>query len=164
MQNATVGTSALAEGKDDKQGSVVTNLKSLIEQVQASIVLVETAIAREFAAELCDGNQEAAADIFVLDDVTPPYERAHAALKASDTGLGAALQFILDAERSGMPDIKAAAVARRADKARGDLQLVEGLVPDIVEPVGLGHARADAGTDEVEKEQSEIRANRARTA
>jgi hypothetical protein len=154
MQNAAVGTSALVEGKDDKQGSLVTNLKSLIEQVQASIALVETAIAREFGAELRDGNQEAAADIFVLDDVTPPYEQAHAALKASDAQLGAALQFIPDAKRSEMPDIKAAAVASRADQARGDLQLVEGLVPDIVEPVGLGHARADAGIDEVEKEQS----------
>jgi hypothetical protein len=53
---------------------------------------VETAIAREFAAEFCDGNhQETTADILVLD-VTPPYKRAYAALKASDTGLGAALQ------------------------------------------------------------------------
>jgi hypothetical protein len=34
-------------------------------------------------------------------DVTPPYKRAHAALKASDAGLGTALQFILDAKRSG---------------------------------------------------------------
>ncbi len=101
MQNAAVGHSALAEGQDDNHGSVVADLKLLIEQVQASIALVETAIAREFAAELCDGNQEAAADIFVLDDVTPPYERAHAALKATDTGLGAALQFILDAKHSG---------------------------------------------------------------
>jgi nicotinate-nucleotide pyrophosphorylase len=101
MQNAAVGTSALAEGQHDNHSSVVASLKSLIEQVQASIALVETAIATEFAAEFCDGNREAAADIFVLDDVTPPYEQAHAALKASDTGLGAALQFILDANRSG---------------------------------------------------------------
>jgi hypothetical protein len=103
MQNAAAGGySALAEGQDDNHGSVVANLKSLIEQVQASIVLIETAIAREFAAEFCDGNrQETAADIFVLDDVTPPYERAHAALKTSDAGLCAALQFILDTKRSG---------------------------------------------------------------
>ena len=47
MQNAAGGTSVLAEGRDDNQGSVVANLKSLIEQVQASIALVETAIARE---------------------------------------------------------------------------------------------------------------------
>jgi hypothetical protein len=101
MQNAAVGYSALAEGQDNNHGSVVANLKSLIEQVRASIALVETAIASEFAAEFCDGNQEAAADIFVLDDVAPPYERAHAVLKASDTGLGAAVQFILDTKRSG---------------------------------------------------------------
>jgi hypothetical protein len=48
MQNAAAGGySALAEGQDDNHGSVVANLKSLIEQVQASIVLIETAIARE---------------------------------------------------------------------------------------------------------------------
>ena len=34
----------------------------------------------------------------MLDDVTPPYEKAHAALKASGVGLGAALQLILDAK------------------------------------------------------------------
>jgi hypothetical protein len=107
MQNAAGGTSVLAEGRDDNQGSVVANLKSLIEQVQASIALVETAIAREFAAELCDGNQEAAADIFVLDDVTLPYERAHAALKASDTGLGATLRLFW------MPSIREVNAARR---------------------------------------------------
>jgi hypothetical protein len=101
MRNAAVGTSALAEGQDDNHGSVIANLKSLIEHVQASIALVETPIAREFTAEFCDGNQEAAADIFVLDDVTPPYERAHAALKAFRYRSGAALQFILDAKRSG---------------------------------------------------------------
>jgi hypothetical protein len=58
MQNAAVGYSALAEGQDNNHGSVVANLKSLIEQVRASIALVETAIASEFAAEFCDGNQK----------------------------------------------------------------------------------------------------------
>lgn len=102
MQNAAAGgTSALAEGEADNYGSVVANLRSLIGQVQASIALVETAIAKEFAAEFCDGNQDAAADIFVLDDITPPYEQAHAALKASDAGLGAALRLILDVKSSG---------------------------------------------------------------
>jgi hypothetical protein len=95
MQNAAAaGYPVLTEGQDDNYRSVVANLKSLIGHVQAGIALVETAIAREFS----DGNQEAAADIFVLDDVTPPFEKAHAALKASDTGLGTALQFILDAK------------------------------------------------------------------
>jgi len=130
MRNAAVGTSALGECQDDNHGSVVANLKSLIEHVQASIALVEIAIAREFTAEFCDGNQEAAADIFVLDDVTPPYERAHAALKASDTGPGAALQFILDAKRSGGERCE---TSRRARNDRACLERDE---------IGLNHHRA----------------------
>ncbi len=91
---ATGGSSVQTEGEVDNHGSVVVNLQSLIGHIQASIALVEAAVASEF----CDGNQDAAADIFVLDDVTPPYEKAHAALKASNAGLGAALQLILDAK------------------------------------------------------------------
>jgi hypothetical protein len=95
MRNAaTGGSSVQTEGEADNHGSVVANLQSLIGHIQASIALVEAAVASEF----CDGNQDAAADIFVLDDVTPPYEKAHAALKASNAGLGAALQLILDAK------------------------------------------------------------------
>jgi len=94
MRNAaTGGSSVQTEGEVDNHGSVVANLQSLIGHIQASIALAEAAVASEF----CDGNQDAAADIFVLD-VTPPYEKAHAALKASDAGLGAALQLILDAK------------------------------------------------------------------
>jgi hypothetical protein len=82
------------ESEVDNHGSVVVNLQSLIGHIQASIALVEAAVASEF----CDGNQDTAADIFVLDDVTPPCEKAHAALKASGAGLSAALQLILDAK------------------------------------------------------------------
>jgi hypothetical protein len=95
MQHAAAVYST--ERQDDDYRSVVASLVSLIGHVQASIALVETTIAREFA----DGNQEVAADIFVLDDVTPPFENVHAALKAFDTGLGAALRLILDAKISG---------------------------------------------------------------
>jgi hypothetical protein len=110
MQNAaTGGSSVLTEGEVDNHGSVIANLQSLIGHIQASIAVVETAIAREF----CDGNQDAAADIFVLDDVTPPYEHAHAALKASGAGLGAALQFILDAKSSAKSSTKSSGSERR---------------------------------------------------
>jgi hypothetical protein len=95
MRNAAAFYSA--ERQDDDYRSVVASLVCLIGHVQASIALVETTIARQFA----DGNQEAAANFFVLDDVTPPFENVHAALKASDAGLGAALPFILDAKISG---------------------------------------------------------------
>ena len=66
---------------------IVTDLVALIGHVQASLRLIEAAIAREaFLAE-----QDAAANVFVLDDVTPRYAAASTALKACDTGLGMAL-------------------------------------------------------------------------
>jgi hypothetical protein len=102
------GYSVPTENENDNYRSVVADLKSLIRHVQASIALVETAIARESS----EGNQDAAADIFVLDDVTPAYEKAHAALKASGADLDAALQFILDA-KNWMPEVLDANNARR---------------------------------------------------
>src|SRR5262249_54966661 len=53
-----------------------------------------------------------------------------------------------------MRDVSAAALARCADKGGGHLHLMEGLVPDVVQPVRLRHPRPDAGIDEVEEEQS----------
>jgi hypothetical protein len=95
------GYSVPTENENDNYRSVVADLKSLIRHVQ-------TAIARECS----EGNQDAAADIFVLDDVTPAYEKAHAALKASGADLDAALQFILDA-KNWMPEVLDANNARR---------------------------------------------------
>ena len=53
-----------------------------------------------------------------------------------------------------MPDIAPAAFAARADERGRHLHLVEGLIPDVVEPIRLRHPRPDAGIDEVEEEQS----------
>lgn len=50
-------------------------------------------------------------------------------------------------------DIKAAVVAAGADERGRHLHLVEGLVPDVVEPIGRRHARSDAGIDEIEEKQ-----------
>lgn len=49
--------------------SVVSDLVSLIEHVQASVRLIESAIASEAAPD----SQDATADVVVLDDVTPRY-------------------------------------------------------------------------------------------
>src|SRR3982074_3000265 len=51
-------------------------------------------------------------------------------------------------------DIGPAGFARRTDQSGRHLHLMERLIPDIVEPLGLRHARSDAGIDEVEEEQS----------
>jgi hypothetical protein len=58
--------------------------------------LIEAAITRE--APL--GNQEVAANVIVLDDVTPRYARAKAALSASSAGLGVAVHYLLESTPS----------------------------------------------------------------
>lgn len=79
--------------RNDGHHSIVSELVSLIEHVQAGMKQLEAAIARETAA----GNQDAASNVFVLDDVTPRYVKANAALHACNAGLGVALHYLLDA-------------------------------------------------------------------
>ncbi|PWF80877.1 hypothetical protein CIK52_18100, partial [Kocuria rosea] len=85
MENAAADSVAVCLDEDsDPYRLIVTDLVALIGHVQASLRLIEAAIAREaFLAE-----QDAAANVFVLDDVTPRYAAASTALNACDTGLG----------------------------------------------------------------------------
>jgi hypothetical protein len=93
MQNAVGGgASVSSESRDDGEQSIVLDLMSLIEQVKHSMDLLETAIAREAAS----GGQDPASDVVVLDDVTPRYLKANAALASCNAGLGAALHALLD--------------------------------------------------------------------
>jgi hypothetical protein len=82
------------DNRNDAYHSVVSDLVALIEHVQASLRLIEQEITRE--AEL--GGQETSAKFIVLDDVTPPYVRATAALNACDANLAIALQSLLDSK------------------------------------------------------------------
>lgn len=63
------GTLSQFGDRNDGHHSIVSELVSLIEHVQASMELFEAAVARETAP----GNQEASGNVFVLDDVTPRY-------------------------------------------------------------------------------------------
>ncbi len=59
--------------------------------------------------------------------------------------------------RPVLDDVLEAGATRRAtfaDQRHRDVGLVEGLVPDLVEPVGRRDARADAGIHEVEEEEA----------
>jgi hypothetical protein len=56
--------------------------------------MIETAVAGEASAALA----EVAANVVVLDDVTPRYLKAGAGLKACDAGLGVALHFLRESE------------------------------------------------------------------
>jgi len=104
MQNAAVGGIAI-EPKDrnwdrnwdrnDAYRSVVSDLVSLIDHVHQPDA-DRSAIAREMAV----GSQEISANVIVLDDVTPPYVKATAALKACDANLAIALHSLLDSKAS----------------------------------------------------------------
>jgi hypothetical protein len=97
MQNAAGGSaSAQSDARNDAHRSIVSDLKSLIDHVRASMKLIELVIAREASA----GNQEIAAGVVVLDDVTPRYVKVNAALSACHAGLGVALHYLLDAKAS----------------------------------------------------------------
>ena len=95
MQNPERGGIAnQPDDRNDAYHSVVTDLVSLIGHVQASLRLIEAAIAREkLLAE-----QDAAANVIVLDDVTPRYMEASTALKACDAGLLVALRSLIESE------------------------------------------------------------------
>ena len=90
MQKAAESNAAIGDGSDAYQ-LIVSDLVSLIEHVQASLQRVEATI----ASETILGAHEAS-NIVVLDDVTPRYARAGAALKACDAGLAVALEFLPD--------------------------------------------------------------------
>lgn len=84
------------EDRNDAYHSVVSGLVSLIDHVQASLTLIETAIAREISF----GSLETSSNVIVLDDVTPPYMKATAELRACDVNLAIALHSPLDSKAS----------------------------------------------------------------
>jgi hypothetical protein len=85
--------SVRSDVRDDGHHSIVSELVSLIEHIEASMERLEAAIAREAAPD----DPTVAANVVVLDDVTPRYVKAMAALNTCNAGLGVALHFLLDA-------------------------------------------------------------------
>ena len=92
MQNTADHASVQSDNRNDNTTAIISNLGSLVEQVSAIMKLIESAI----ASEASSGHQDVAANIAVLDDVTPRYVRANAALNACNAGLGAALHLLED--------------------------------------------------------------------
>jgi ABC-type enterobactin transport system permease subunit len=97
MHNAA-GNSFEIEARDrnDAYGAVVSDLVALIEHVRASLTLIEQAAVQETLL----GNQESCAEFIVLDDVTPRYLKAAAALSACDANLGIALHSLQESNTS----------------------------------------------------------------
>ncbi len=96
MQHPTDVLVALRD-RNDSHHSLITDLKFLIAQVEASIVRIEQAIGREAASE----DQGGSAPVVVLDDVTPRYLAATAALGACRAELGFAMRSLREA---GLPE------------------------------------------------------------
>jgi hypothetical protein len=95
MQDAAVDRGAIEpEDRNHVYHSIVSDLVSLIEHVQASLTLIEQVA----AGEASRGDQDVAANIIVLDDVTPRYATASAALKVCNADLGIALLSLLDSD------------------------------------------------------------------
>lgn len=86
------GIATAPEDRDHAYRSVVSDLAALIAHVHASLKLIESAVALETSG------QETSADVIVLDDVTPPYVKATAALNACDANLAIALRSLLDSK------------------------------------------------------------------
>jgi len=85
------------DGQNDSYRSVVSDLVGLIEHVQASLRLIEQTMVPETSL----GSPENAGNVVVLDDVSPRYAKAAAALKACDINLGVALHVLLDSRTPG---------------------------------------------------------------
>jgi hypothetical protein len=94
MHNAAQGNIAPAsdDNQNDACGTVVSEFVNLIEHVQSSLRLIERAIACETSL----GSPESSANVVVLDDVSPRYTRATAALQACDANLSIALCSLLE--------------------------------------------------------------------
>jgi len=98
MQNAPdVSSPGQAESRNDRYRAIVRDLVSLIAHVQASARLIESAIATETSTD----DPEPTANVIVLDDVTPCYTQANAALSACRANLGVALVVLRDIRTSG---------------------------------------------------------------
>ena len=93
MQDAAGDAVAQApHDQNDAYHTVVSNLVSLAERVQNSQRLIEQTIAGETSL----GSPESSIDVIVLDDVSPRYMKAAAAVQACDINLGIALRALLD--------------------------------------------------------------------
>ena len=95
MQNAADGgASVQSDSRNASYLAIASDLVSLIERVRERMVLVELAI----VGESLPGDQELAANVVVLDDVTPRYAEVLAALTTSCAGLRRALDFLMDTD------------------------------------------------------------------
>ncbi|WP_456622303.1 MULTISPECIES: hypothetical protein [unclassified Bradyrhizobium] len=103
----------------DSRQLIAADLRSLIAQIESSMrlidaAMIDAALMDEGPAQHGNGDQAAGStDIFVLDDVTPRYATASAALNACRAGLGHALQSLSDSGGPAETTIGAADLPHR---------------------------------------------------
>ena len=95
----------VAAAVSDSRQLIAADLRSLIAQIETSMRLIEAAIT---LVDACD--PPGSTDVFVLDDVTPRYATASAALGACRVGLDLALESLSEPAKLAET---AAATARR---------------------------------------------------
>jgi len=96
------GTPPLAAMADtDSRQLIAAELRSLIARIQISVRLIDAAMKPELVEPVRDGAIAGSTEIFVLDDVTPRYAAASAALNACRAGLGHALQSLSESDKAG---------------------------------------------------------------
>lgn len=96
MQNCAVTDPVVTTSEGHSRQLIAADLRSLIAQIEASMRLVETAMMQEAGA----GEQPGSADVIVLDDVTPRYLTANAALGACKASLERALRCLSESGKS----------------------------------------------------------------
>jgi len=97
MQNAAGdGVAQAPHDRNDAYRAVVSDLVSLAEHVQNSLRLIEQTIGEETSPETSPCGPESSTTLIVLDDVSPRYMKAVAALQACDVNLGIALRSLRD--------------------------------------------------------------------
>ncbi len=89
------GTPPLAAMADaDSRQLIAAELRSLIARIDISVRLIDAAMKPEEVEAVPDRAIAGSTEIIVLDDVTPRYATASAALNACRAGLGHALQSL----------------------------------------------------------------------
>ena len=92
MQNYAGADPRIAAANCDSPQLIASELRSLIAQIETSMRLIETAMIRNDE----EHDEPGSIDVFVLDDVTPGYATASAALSACRVGLDLAVQSLSD--------------------------------------------------------------------
>lgn len=102
MLNFAATTPLVAMAETDSRRLIAADLRALIMRIESSMRLIDAAMMNADTLEtgLTCSDPAGSTDVFVLDDVTPRYATASAALNVCRAGLGHALQSLSE---SGNP-------------------------------------------------------------